>query len=318
MNFMKGTYAISVTKPKVAALIYDKVWSGLGKLGVPSSISFDAFDEFVDSSKNIGVHTQGIGLGIYNDKTGETINDSGILGLVAAKNLISFEKNKSKRDGMYSFYHDESIRSRAELTFKRMLKSQYNVDAVPVFEAERDYFETDTFSQAKIKPFKNNLGNNKLYATIIDNIPIVDDKQLKWDHVLEFRKDEEAKAMFLRLKHWLNKEMVGQSEQFIIDEINIRLEEYEWAINKHGFKTVLGVLKTVFDHRSLFTSIGIGSAATLAFSEFLIGILAGTSILTAKIAIEVGNSLLDLRDIKLGSNSEVAFIYKVKKEFGKN
>ncbi|WP_020589287.1 hypothetical protein [Desulfobacter curvatus] len=159
-------------------------------------------------------------------------------------------------------------------------------------------------------------GDRDIIIASLNELQIVDENSLEWEQVIEFRKDKDARKKYRGFVHWLDKEMVGKPTPFIIDEIDERLEKYEWAIKKHGIKTVLGGLYSAVDLKSLLGSAVALGSLTLIGQE-LLGQLAAISTITAKCAIKVATALVDIEDIKRGAGSEVAYAYEVKRKFGK-
>jgi len=144
-------------------------------------------------------------------------------------------------------------------------------------------------------------GGKATILSTLSNLQIVDEKCLTWDQVLEFRKDEKAKKKYERLLHWLKKEMVGKSQSFIEDDVEQKLEDYEWALKKHGIKTVLGEISEVLVGGGIF-----------AIADPKLGLFAAGAIVVGKVVVKVGQALLDFDDIERGPNSEISWVYEVK------
>jgi hypothetical protein len=156
-------------------------------------------------------------------------------------------------------------------------------------------------------------GERSILTALIRDVALVDEDKLEWEQVLAFRADKESKWRFRRFVHWLDADYPGKSEQFIREAIELRLEDYEAALKKHGIRTLTGALGTVLDEKALvIAAIAAGAAATLAAGPLLIA--AGAILpLAGKAALEIVTSRLDLDDVKRGPNSEVAFIHELKK-----
>lgn len=89
------------------------------------------------------------------------------------------------------------------------------------------------------------------------------------------------------------------------------MEDYEWAIRKHGIDTVMGSLETLLDPKFLsgasafVAALGLtsGSAtATTAATTFVIG----------KATASIGRAMLDIKDFRRGKNPELAFVHQIK------
>ena len=156
-------------------------------------------------------------------------------------------------------------------------------------------------------------GNRSILTAIIREVALVEEDNLEWEQVLEFRTDTESKKMLRRFVHWLDADLVGRSEQFIREAIELRLEDYEAALKKHGIKTVTGALGTVIDEKAMISAaIVAGAAATLAAGPLLIA--AGAILpLVGRAVLAIVESRVELDDVKRGANSEVAFIHELKR-----
>ena len=155
-------------------------------------------------------------------------------------------------------------------------------------------------------------GDQVAIMVCLEDLAIVDEKKLSWEQVLEFRADEESRQKYKRFLHWLDKEMVGKSQDFLEDEISIRLEDYEQALKKHGIKTVIGTIEEALDGRYLLGASGVAGSLTLAGHPVL-GMLAAGLLIGGKIGVKLTQTKLDFDDVERGPNSEISWVYEVKK-----
>jgi hypothetical protein len=109
--------------------------------------------------------------------------------------------------------------------------------------------------------------------------------------------------------------MVGRDAAFIGQEIGQRLEDYSWAIRKHGIKTVLGTLSALLDGKCLLGAGGLVAGGALLGAPKTGG-AAGLVVCLGKVAVEVGKGLIDVEDAKRGPGNEISYIYEVRKKFG--
>ena len=177
-------------------------------------------------------------------------------------------------------------------------KSQISLVAIygSVNERDREYLE----------------GDRKVVVATLADLKVVDERQLTWEEVLEFRADEENRQKYKRFLHWLDKEMLGKSQAFIEDEISIRLEDYKQAIKKHGIKTVIGTVEEALDGKYLLGASGVASSFTLAGHPVL-GMLAAGLLIGGKIRVKLMQTNLDFDDVERGPNSEISWVYEAKK-----
>lgn len=155
-------------------------------------------------------------------------------------------------------------------------------------------------------------GTRQVLVATLSNLEIVDEQQLTWEQVIEFRDDEQTKQKYRRLLHWLDRDMVGKSEAFIHDEICQRLEDYESSLKKHGVKTVVGIIQEVLDGKYLAGVSDVSSPFVLAGHPTL-GVLAGAGLIVARVVVKIAQVLLDFDDVERGPNSEISWVYEVKR-----
>jgi xanthosine utilization system XapX-like protein len=158
-------------------------------------------------------------------------------------------------------------------------------------------------------------GNYAVITSVIENAAIVSEENLSWDAVIDFRQDPNARASYRAFIHWLDKEMIGKSGTFIVDEVGVRMEAYKRALSKHGIQTVIGALERALDAKAL-----VGSATTALTLESiahlpLVSILSGAGLLIGNAAIHVATRLIERADI-VASNKEIAFVHQVGQKFG--
>jgi hypothetical protein len=159
-------------------------------------------------------------------------------------------------------------------------------------------------------------GDREVVATILSNLEIVDEKRLTWQQVMDFRKDKRSLQKYRRFLHWLDKKMIGKSQAFIEDDIAQKLEDYESTLKKHGLKTVLGTIEEVLDGKYLLGASSVVGSFSIAGYPGL-GVLAGTGLMVGKMAVKLGNTWLDFDDAERGANSEISWVYEVKKQAGR-
>lgn len=181
-----------------------------------------------------------------------------------------------------------------------------------------DFITTHNFPIVPIYDSKSKLdheyiqGNCAVIVKALHNLKIADNNSLSWPQVMQFRDDTDAHRKYRRLLHWLEKEMVGRPQDFIEDEIAQKLEDYEWALKKHGIKTVLGAISDTLDGKYLAGAATIIGSLSLAGHPDL-GIFTGAGLVIGKVAVKLAIDMLELKDIERGPNSEIAAVYEIKK-----
>lgn len=317
-----GETAVISDKPKTAALYYDKVWcptidvwSYAGKM--PEEIRF--FGGTVEECQNSFQVFSNKDLGRGQYPTLDKLKESGkykelmersifsfLVGQINAKNEKEFNKVLA-RAAHVPLHEREVYKKNTEL-----IRSCIFRDVALAFSRKYGKHVTTLLSTSELQNLMYDEGNKSTIVTTLDNLKIVDEDSLDWEQVEELRSDAETRIKYRRFSHWLNKEMIGKSQAFIEDEIANKLFDYEDALKKHGIKTVVGTVKEILDGNFL---IGTGTIAgiTTLISEPLFGILAEAGLIISNIAINIAEKKLDYEEIEKGPNSEISWVYQVKK-----
>jgi len=158
-------------------------------------------------------------------------------------------------------------------------------------------------------------GDTQMLIAAIKDLAIIREERLQWDQVMEFRRDLQARTKLRRMRHWMDSELIGKPVSYVSDEIALRLSDYEWALKKHGLETVVGSLSLRLKPRFVLGASAIATILGMAAGEFWAsaGVL---TLLAGEATVHVASRLVDLEDTRRGENSEVAFIYDLKKRTG--
>jgi hypothetical protein len=178
------------------------------------------------------------------------------------------------------------------------LAVERQIHAVPIYDDALAYSN-------EYKP-----GKYEVLIAALTALQIPDESLLSWDQVAQFRSDQEAKAAYRRLIHWADKELDNKSVRFIEDELAIRLDSYTAGLRKHGIQTALGAVEAMLEPVFVLGASAVVSA--LAFGGSLTAAeLSGAALFGGKLACKLTRSFLDIADAKRGTNSEIAFLYRV-------
>ena len=151
--------------------------------------------------------------------------------------------------------------------------------------------------------------------SVVENVAVVQEEALTWEQVLQFRQDLAARDAYRRFVHWLDKEMAGQSSQFICDAVSDRLDAYRWALHKHGLESVIGVLQRTISASSLFGAGAASVAVQSLANQPLVAALAGAGLLVGQAALHASTALIQRQDI-LVQNRDIAFVHEVRGKVG--
>lgn len=155
-------------------------------------------------------------------------------------------------------------------------------------------------------------GNVSAIVAVVDQLGIVHEERLDWRQIMDFRKDEEAKIKLRRMRHWFSTELADKPLPYIADVIAIRLDDYEWALRKHGIETATGSLAELLDMRFLpaVSAAGAALAVTAGPAWAAVGT---TALIVGKATLSLSTRLLDLKERQRGKGAEIAFIHELKR-----
>lgn len=155
------------------------------------------------------------------------------------------------------------------------------------------------------------------YEASLNTISIVAPENLTIEQVIDFREDAEAVRQYRSLRLWLRDGLKAQSVEHATDIMSQKLEAYEWAIRKHGLKTLTGALSAVVDSKTLI-AIASGAGLTALMAGPMWAALASGLLVCSRSLAWIAERQIDLSDMKRGQNSEVAIFYTMGRRFSKN
>jgi len=272
--------AVSYSLPKTCALCYDRVF-GFFAGGIPEHIRFGG-----KTQGEIGVFARNLFLSCRSQ------------GIKLHKSMAHLIKENFLPEGIS---YDTSLHVAENQIISIAYAREFGIPVVPVFHTEK---EGGRILQTP--------GDASVLVTTLSDLAIVDEKKLVWEQVQQFREDKDARSKLRRLIHWLDADMIGKSEQFVREEIAKKLDDYEWALKKHGIVTILGTITGALDGKFLTGASAAGALIAL-LKDPGIATLAATGLVLTKAAVAISEKLIDLEDIRRGPNSEVSFIHEVKR-----
>jgi hypothetical protein len=268
--------AVSVGRPKTAALAYDKVYRiPILNESVPKEMGF-----YLATEAEMTFAAMGLFMSAFEEVTG--------------------------RDLAKSKPNEKSNAAENERTNLRLLCKDFEIEygIIPTIFYENLAARNEEFRQ----------GKSEVLSAAISNVAMVSEQDLSWEQIIEFRKDSEARLKYRRFVRWVDAELRSKSPKEVEDLIALRLDDYEWAIKKHGLKTLIGNLSCLLDPKFLGGTSATITAAALAGGEVWAA-LAGTSLAVGKVALNFGTSAIDGLDQRRQENYEVAYVHEVKKKF---
>ena len=158
------------------------------------------------------------------------------------------------------------------------------------------------------------VGQQVVYQAAIENLPEIVEESTSWEQILNFRQDKEAARKYRELRFWLRECLQARSVDHASDIIYFKVEQYEWALRKHGFKTATGAISSILDWKALAAVLsGSGVAAAIGGGPIWSAI-AGGLIGISRVTIWLAERLIERKEIARGAGSEVAIIYEAKKK----
>jgi hypothetical protein len=137
----------------------------------------------------------------------------------------------------------------------------------------------------------------------LDFIPDIVEEKLTWEQVLEFRKDKKAKMKLDRLRRWFKTDLLKKNEEEIKNILGQKLDDYQWALKKHGIQTVIGGSTSIMSFVSGPTLLKLLTESPLAMVSGGVAIGAGA-------IAWIGKKVIERTEIK---RDPIAYIYEVRK-----
>jgi hypothetical protein len=151
---------------------------------------------------------------------------------------------------------------------------------VRIYSADRKYPNTYTNS------------TDLTYQAAIDNLNVADESRLTWRQVLDFREDKDALVKYRNLRLWLRNGLAASSLAEASDKIAQTVDDYAWAVKKHGLETRIGLLSELLDHRTAMIAAG-GTAVGAATGHELIAALTSGLAIAAKITVSLARRAIE-------------------------
>jgi len=269
-------------KYKQAAIYFEKVFPILD----PSKAYYQAPDKPED----------------WPDIFGITIKDvksfsKTLPSLVGCKALTP---NKSNRNYMaYAYVHPKNTHFR-ELLFNLTVK---NLGKPPNIVIPPNLYNQDVFG--------NVASSSSNIICTLANIPIIDTDLADFDQIKNLRKDVDSKIKLRNLKLFLHETYVGKSIDFIEDDLNRRIYDFNIVVKKHGFQIQQAVLSTLFNSQTALPTIATAIASAFCENPYLpVAAVAGALFDFGKILVQVRQCKYD--HSALLEKHELAYIFKLK------
>ncbi|RHR64590.1 hypothetical protein DWW70_14140 [Coprococcus sp. AF16-5] len=289
LNYNQGdTVATGLYHPKTTAILFDKIWipsdfrhSQYGRTleydKIPLSVCvIEEIEESIRSFNEVGF----IRKALLEGKKIKEINfkDAEIDGLrimpYVGQNrpFYTVEEDVLGLEFLFSGSRNVGLKQVVN-SFKRI----YGIEIVPVYLGHTAFEESllvhdEEMAQFQLQRYKHNSGINAVfqfdlfpipnlsefekqtthsaYEVCLSNMPVIVEERLKWKQVLEMRKDAESMKKIHRFRRWVDLELDGKSKNEIIQSLEKAIDDYKYALKKHGVMTAIGGLTTVLSASS--------------------------------------------------------------------
>lgn len=158
------------------------------------------------------------------------------------------------------------------------------------------------------------VGPYEVLTAAISNVAMVHEKDLSWEQVIEFRKDTETRAKYRRFVRWVDEELRAKPPAEVEDLIAIRLDDYEWALKKHGLVSSLGTLSCLIDPKFLGATSATVAATALSVGGFWAGVMAA-GLTVGRALVTFGTTAINGIENLRNTNYEIAYVHEIKKSF---
>lgn len=153
------------------------------------------------------------------------------------------------------------------------------------------------------------------------NLPLVKSENIEWEQVKEIRDDQTSIQQLRRLRLFLDGLDHSKGKAYIQDLLLTKVEDYERAAKKHGFKTSKSPLKAFLSMKHIPKLLSYGICALLnpgltSVQAVMAGL--GSAELSGAVK-EIGDIGLSIKERKImkeydGENKEIEYLVSVKKK----
>lgn len=320
MSSPKQTIALSFFDHKKASLFFDKVFPMHSLDEIPRNIRDFHFkvpnfpdDKFkIELLKRMVRLVENISSAPYDKLVFH--KDDVDLFLLLINELYRNRRNllfpKGKKDGTLDIETARILTG--SLAYDLLRDASCNV--VPVFKNykhQKDFFSTNEWIFSHEKRIEKAL--HESLQINVKNLKMVVTHKSEWKQIEEIRNDKESIGKLRNLRLLFHNNYKGKNPDYIKDDIDKRIEEYEDATRKHGFELKNHIITSFLDPKSL-----VGVASVAAISSLVGGTAAasvaaiiGATIHTSKVFFEIKKKKFEFAQDK--RNNEIAYIMDAKK-----
>lgn len=254
--------ATGLVKPKTTSLFFDKIW--LPKIEniifddeIPSEILFTPED--YEYYSKMFLFSSNLQCSIINDNN--------------SIQMIDYISQGNDPLNYYDISFTSSYHRNASLKkITDNIRLRYGINITPIYINETA-FNSDFYSNNE-----NIYDNIHPIVIAMQNIPSIIEKELKWDQVLNFKKDKHSVQKLHRFRNWAQLSMNNLTKDEIVCTYEKACDDYKQALHKHGILTTIGSISLILNSTTtVIESIGSNTYQQLATG---ISIASGLSVFT--------------------------------------
>jgi hypothetical protein len=318
INYKRNdTIATGMERPKTTALFFDKIWipsnyrySEYGKRLEYNKIPIEVLIREKNEELNCGLKYDM--LFIHRNRPYDTVEEDVFGKATGYEFLFSYNRNFGLKKVVHSFKKIYGI----EITPIFINKTKFE-ESILSFDKNELAVQMEIYKYSQemnklvgidVHPVPNiNLYRNEevcnAYEICINYVPTIIEERLTWEQVLNIRKDRGSKNKLKRFKYWTNTSLKDKSKAEIIETLEKTVDDYKFALKKHGILTSIGGFTTILSSSSTILEVII--------NDFSGALVASISV-TAAIVSFTATQLMDYIQTK---REPVAFIYDVSKKY---
>lgn len=164
---------------------------------------------------------------------------------------------------------------------------------------------------------EDNEKTNDVQVSLV-NINLIDTTKTTWEQIIELRKDPHLKSSLRSLKLMMHDSYTGKSVDYIYDDMQRKIEQYELACKSFGLKTIsshISHIKSFATENGALLSLTAGILSSQGFdlsNGLTIGALSAAAVSLLQYGIEIKNNNNEI--CKLKNENPIAFIIDANKK----
>lgn len=301
----KFSVATGFIRPKTTALFFDKVWA-------PYEIQQTRY------GRKFGMYGMPKNIQLLAKDMNDPILYKKMLQCMLIPEMYSGSKH-DLREGELMLNFSNMVRgegrNKAIDYCTKVFKRYFDLDITPIHVDRAKYEERKNKESQRLEKIyssseynTDHISVDNVLEIVIDSLPMAIEEELEWEQIETFREDKEEIQKLRRFLRWINTDLLDKSTSQIQDEMGRALDDYKYALAKHGVNTTVSGI-TTFLSSGVTTLETINKLNELAqtggsdFSNIALGVTVSVGLLTY-----FTNSYFSKKDIL---RQPIAYVYDV-------